>query len=154
VPAAFDEHHACACRDKRPLSAPHAILQNAAGSGAADKTRPASMDLRISMNALPSEPKRIRRFRLRLAGQIPRFPNDRKSLEILEAKSLSEILLHYVNWMSRYVAPRPRTVRIEATALNDPRWIALAPNIAAFLEKVRIGADLTPHLSLDVHTRG
>jgi hypothetical protein len=45
-------------------------------------------------------------------------------------------------------------VSIEAAAQVDPRWSAQAPAIAGFLDKVRRGDDLTPHLSLEPHTRG
>jgi hypothetical protein len=45
-------------------------------------------------------------------------------------------------------------VDVEPTATADPRWASLAPQITPFLEKVKKGKDLTPHLSLEPHTRG
>ena len=53
-----------------------------------------------------------------------------------------------------YVAPRPRKAIVEAEASTDPRWKVLQNDIDAFLEKVKRGDDLTPHLSLDPHTLG
>jgi hypothetical protein len=106
------------------------------------------------MTASPIEPKRIKKFRLSLAKGIPRFPNDKASLKVLEAKHLTDILVDYINWMVRYVAPRPRTVHVELSASNDPRWTSQSSQIAAFLEKVKKGDELTPHLSLKPHTRG
>lgn len=50
--------------------------------------------------------------------------------------------------------PRPRTVKIEATAQKDGRWVSLSGGITAFLNKVTRGDDLTPHLSLLTKTRG
>jgi hypothetical protein len=101
-----------------------------------------------------AESKRIRAFRLGLARQIPRFPNDRASLETLTAKSTGALLIDYANWAIRYVPPRQRTVVIEPQATQDPRWLQHKVNLEGFLDKVRRGEDLTPHLSLQPHTRG
>src|SRR5574341_978416 len=100
------------------------------------------------------ESKRVKKFRLSIVKQIPKFPNNKASLKKLEAKSLTSLLIDYANWASRLVAPRPRKVSIEPTATNDPRWKGLAAEITGFLDKVRKGEDLTPHLSLDAYTRG
>jgi hypothetical protein len=102
----------------------------------------------------PAESKRVRALRLGLAKQIPKFPNDKASLQSLERKPLGSLLIDYANWAIRYVAPRPRKVIIEPTASMDSRWKVLQKDIAAFLEKVKRGDDLTPHLSLEPHTRG
>lgn len=100
------------------------------------------------------EPKRIRKFRLEIAKQIPKFPNNRDTLALLEAKSLASLLIDYANWTFRYVPPRPRTVCIEPAVTADHRWSLLATETKALLEKIRLGADLTPHLSLKVHRQG
>lgn len=100
------------------------------------------------------ESKRVKAFRLEIAKEIPKFPNNKTTLQALEAASLASLLIHYNNWAIRYIAPRPRTVSIEATASTDPRWSTLTNEIAVFLNKVRNGEDLTPHLSLEPHTRG
>jgi hypothetical protein len=101
-----------------------------------------------------SEPKRIKAFRLGLAKQIPKFPNNKASLQALQAKPLGQMLIHYANWAIRYVPPRPRTVVVEPSALDDPRWNSLAPAIQRLLTKIRDADDLTPHLSLQPHRRG
>lgn len=100
------------------------------------------------------ESKRVRKFRLTLAREIPKFPNNKTSLQALEAKSLGSLLIDYANWASRYVAPRPRAVVVEAAAANDPRWQLFSNDIQALLKKVKMGDDLTPYLSLHPHTRG
>jgi len=100
------------------------------------------------------EPARIRKFRLELVKSIPRFPNDEKALLHMQQKHISSVLLDYVHWQARYVGTRPRRVEIEPVAKANPRWSAMAVAIEAFLEKVRRGVDLTPHLSLAPHTRG
>ena len=105
-------------------------------------------------NATATEPRRIKKFRSELIKAIPRFPNDRASLQHMQQKHLTDLLIDYINWRSRYVGQRPRTVLIEAAAQSDPRWTSHAAAIAAFLAKVRSGDDLSPHLSIEPHTRG
>jgi hypothetical protein len=100
------------------------------------------------------EPSRIKKFRLNLARQIPRFPNNRASLGALEAKSLGALLVDYVNWKIRYIAPRPRKVFVEPMASIDRRWACLSYKIERLLGSVDSGEDLTPFLSLKPHTRG
>ena len=100
------------------------------------------------------EPPRVRRFRLALVRAIPRVPNDRAALQHMEQKHLGDVLIDYVNWRSRFVGVRPRRVEIEPVATVDPRWQNMSTVVAHFLEKVRRGDDLTPHLSLAPHTHG
>jgi hypothetical protein len=104
--------------------------------------------------ATASEPPRIKRFRRELIAAIPRFPNTRASLSHMQQKGLPELLIDYTNWRSRYVGQRPRTITVEAAAQNDPRWSSHAAAIKSFLDKVKRGDDLTPHLSIEPHTRG
>lgn len=59
-----------------------------------------------------------------------------------------------MNWRSRYVGQRPRTISIEPDAERDLRWSANITRIEAFLDKVQRGDDLTPHLSIAPHTKG
>ena len=101
-----------------------------------------------------TESKRVKAFRIEIVKAIPKFPNDRASLQALQAKSLGSLLIDYANWMIRYIAPRPRTVVVESTASSDPRWQLFEADIHILLERVRMGDDLTPHLSLQPHTRG
>jgi hypothetical protein len=101
-----------------------------------------------------TESKRIKKLRAEIVKAIPRFPNDKASLQALEKKSLTSLFVDYANWAIRYVTPRPRQVQIETTASSDPRWQSLSNEITAFLNKVAQGGDLTPHLSLEPHTRG
>jgi hypothetical protein len=100
------------------------------------------------------ESKRVEAFRLEIAKKIPKFPNNRASLKALQSKSLGALLIDYGNWAIRYIAPRVRALAIEPTATADPRWKSLALEVQSMLDKVRSGADLTPHLSLQPHTRG
>jgi hypothetical protein len=104
--------------------------------------------------ASAAEPLRVKKFRLELVTTSPRVPNNRDSLQHMQQKRLSDVLIDYVHWRARYVGKRPRQVEIEAAAKAGPRWPAMATAIETLLEKVRNGDDLTPHLSLQPHTRG
>ena len=98
---------------------------------------------------------RVKNFRSWLVNAIPRVPNDRASKLHMQQKQLPELLIDYVNWRSRYVGQRPRTVTVEPATKADPRWSAHAAAIGAFIDKVRRGDDdLTPHLSIKPHTQG
>jgi hypothetical protein len=101
-----------------------------------------------------SESKRVRAFQRGLVNKIPRFPNDKGSLTAIQSASLVSLLIHYMNWAIRYVPARPRIVRIDSTASSDARWKKHQEAISLFLDKVTSGGDLTPYLSLEVHSRG
>lgn len=112
------------------------------------------MNTATATHAQAGEPPRAKKFRLELVKAVPRVPNDLGALRHMQQKHLGEVLIDYVNWRSRYVGIRPRRVEIEPAAQADPRWSAMSAAVAAFLEKVRRGDDLTPHLSLVPHTHG
>jgi hypothetical protein len=103
-----------------------------------------------------TESVRIRTFRLKIAREIPKFPNDNNNnaLSSLESESLATLMVHHTNWAVRCVSSHPRAVHVESTASSDSRWPMLKIEIESFLEKVKRGDDLTPHLSLAPHTRG
>jgi hypothetical protein len=113
-----------------------------------------SKSTKPTVQATAAEPRRIKKFRGELIKAIPRFPNDRASFLHMQRKHLADLLVDYINWRSRYVGQRPRIVSVEPAAQSDPRWGAHAASITAFLDKVRHGADLTPHLSIEPHTKG
>jgi hypothetical protein len=101
-----------------------------------------------------TESRRVKDFRLGLAKQIPRFPNDRTSRQVLQDKPLGPLLIDYANWCIRFVAPRPRAIMLESSATSDARWNALATKIEALLKKVEQGDNLTPYLSDKPRTHG
>jgi hypothetical protein len=98
--------------------------------------------------------KRIKALRRELIKAIPRFPNDKASLQAIKAKDLTDLLITYVGWRLRYVAPRQRTVTGQGRLASDPRAAVLQSNIDAFIKAVQAGDDLTPYLSLLPHTQG
>jgi hypothetical protein len=102
----------------------------------------------------PLESKRIKQLRLAIAKDIPKFPNDRDTLAILEAKPLGSLLIDYANWACRLIPPRRRKVTIEPTLTADPRWKTLTANTKALLERASCGDNLVPNLSLRAFRNG
>lgn len=100
------------------------------------------------------ESKRIRKLRGEVIKAIPKFPNNRETKEELEGMPLATLLIHYLNWMIRYVSVKPRRTTIEPAVTADPRWKLLRGQVNALLKKVRSGENLTPHLSIQPHKKG
>ena len=100
------------------------------------------------------ESKRMKNFRKWLINAVPRFPNDKATLALLEEKHLVDLLILFLNWRVRFVAPRKRAVSIEKAAAIDPRWTTLSARIDPLLNKVENGEDLTPYLSRKAISKG
>lgn len=100
------------------------------------------------------ESKRIKKLRGEVIKAIPKFPNNRETKEKLEGMPLATLLIHYLNWMIRYVSVKPRKTIIEPTVTVDPRWSLLRGQVNAFLDKVRSGENLVPYLSIQPHSKG
>jgi hypothetical protein len=100
------------------------------------------------------ESKRVKKLRFEMVKAIPKFPNARETKEMLEKEALTTQLVHYLNWVSRYVSLKPRRIVIEPTVTSDPRWKTLKPNIQALLAKARAGQDLGPNLSIKPNMKG
>jgi len=103
---------------------------------------------------LAIESKRIRNFRLKIAKEIPKFPNDKATLKALSEKSLGSLFIDYFNWIIRQIPSRQRKVIVEPTAYHDPRWKLHSKHIEPLLKKIEKGEDLTAYLSIKPHSRG
>lgn len=100
------------------------------------------------------ESKRIKKLRGEVIKAIPKFPNNRETKEKLEGMPLATLLIHYLNWMIRYVSIKPRKTIIEPTVTADPCWRLLRGQVNALLDKVRSGENLIPYLSIQQHSKG
>lgn len=117
-------------------------------------TKPNNSVNNNNLSKKTQESKRIKQFRLSIANSIPKFPNNKDTLALLESKSIGSLLIDYINWASRLIQPRPRKITIEPTLTSDHRWKTFAPNIEALFEKVRAGENLNPYLSLRAFNNG
>lgn len=106
------------------------------------------------MDQHANETPRVKKFRKYLIDSIPRFPNNKETLQALQAMRLTELLVTYLCWRVRMVGERPRQVKRAHLLDNDSRAQALKPNIDAFLGAVEAGDDLTPYLSLSAKSDG
>lgn len=100
------------------------------------------------------DPKRLAALKAELIKDVPRIPNDAASRAHAQSKDVLKLMIDYLNWKSRHVAMRPRTVRIEPEVQSDNRWAVDDTRITALLGKVTRGEDLTPHLSRAALTDG
>ena len=105
------------------------------------------------MTSLIENTKRVKAFQHNLIKCIPRSPNNRASLCAIESKTLTGLLIIYINWRLRYVACRPRKVTGLSTLDSDLRAVGLESNIKEFVKAVEAGRDLTPYLSW-IYKRG
>ncbi|MFJ5299224.1 hypothetical protein ACIQAL_22175 [Pseudomonas sp. NPDC088368] len=106
------------------------------------------------MDQFANESPRLKKFRKKLIATIPRFPNNKVTLQALQAMGLTELLVVYLGWKVRSVGMRPRQV-IRAHLLDkDPKATALMPNIEALFRAVEAGDNLTPYLSLAAKSDG
>ncbi|SFO57886.1 hypothetical protein SAMN05444065_1384 [Pseudomonas syringae] len=112
-----------------------------------------SLDVKL-MDQIETESKRLRRLKKDLIEAIPRFPNNKTTLLALQAMKLTDLLVAFLNWKVRLVGSRPRSVKQAHTLNFGSRAAALRPNIEAFLDAVRSGADLTHYLSLSAKSEG
>ncbi|MEE4575654.1 hypothetical protein V2L07_23045 [Pseudomonas alliivorans] len=106
------------------------------------------------MDQNETESKRVKKLKKDLVEAIPRFPNNKTTLQALQAMRLTELLAIFLSWKVRMVGIRPRRVKKVEILDTDPRTVALKPNIKALLDTVRSGGDLTPYLSLSAISEG
>ena len=98
--------------------------------------------------------KRVQKFRRDLVRAIPRIPNNKTSLQALQSKHLTDLLIIYLSWRFRNVAVRPRKVIGLSVLEKDHRARVLRKNIADFVEAVEAGAVLGPYLSHKARRQG
>ena len=81
--------------------------------------------------------KRIKKFRSEIISAIPRVPNNKESLQALQNKHLTDLLIVFINWQLSFIGQWERRVVIEDSAKNDTRWNLLKEQIEIFLDKVK-----------------
>jgi hypothetical protein len=97
---------------------------------------------------------RIRSFRDEIIKTLPRVPNNRLSLEEMQALPTRKLISAYVTWRMRYIPAKPRLVRLWSGGVTPMQFQAAKPKLFPLLKKVAAGDDLTPHLSELVGKKG
>lgn len=95
---------------------------------------------------------RLEEFRQWLVKEIPCEPAHART--DLAARSLSSLLIDYMNWRDRFVPQRARNVTTWDKFLCDPRALRIWPAIIKLAERITTGDDLTPFLSKDIKRYG
>ena len=100
------------------------------------------------------EIKRMKDFRGQMVKEIPIFPNDKPTRQMLLDMDFQDLLIRNLACRLRFIRQAKRDVIVDVTAKSDPGWSSLSKEIQFFLKKVTKGNDLNPHLSLKAQKKG
>ncbi|MBD8605166.1 hypothetical protein IFT80_21245 [Pseudomonas sp. CFBP 8771] len=106
------------------------------------------MDRKISAS------QRFKKLKRNLVEAIPRFPNNKATLQALQDMKFVPLLVTYLSWKVRLVEQRPRRVVRTKVLRSHEAFPRLRPNIDAFLAAVEAGEDLIPYLSSAAASEG
>jgi hypothetical protein len=109
--------------------------------------------IRLSTGQQTQSP-RLDALRSWLLRTIPCFPDTAEVREELAALSPYSLVAAYMNWVDRFIPPRPRRVMVwdGFWTRNNPR--SRSDDLNRIIETCRTGGDLTPYLSRRIHTQG
>jgi hypothetical protein len=96
--------------------------------------------------------QRLHAFHKKLTDLIPCEPEAARG--DLHRMSTPELLVRYLNWADRYVAPRPRNVRTWDGFLRHGSGELHREAVYELAKKIEAGDDLTPFLSDRIARRG
>ncbi len=99
-------------------------------------------------------PERIARFCTRIISSIPCKPETTETRAELEAMPLSQLILAYVNFADRFVAPRPRKVIYAPDFWTTRSARDHIDSVLQIEREIKNGADLEPRLSDKIHAEG
>lgn len=99
----------------------------------------------------PNERPRLTELRLDLANRLSKLSTDPALLEDLKTQSLETLLVGYVHWAVRAVAPRPRKVIVKQP--DDQNWRKMASKAAPLLKLAEDGGDVMPYVCFAPHLR-
>jgi hypothetical protein len=99
-----------------------------------------------------------KRARLSAESDLRRIVLDRMWLRkseyraTLAAMPTADLLIWHFNWIGRFVPPQPREVLRSKEISGNPDYLRHRADIDRLIAKIRIGIDITPHLSAQVRT--
>lgn len=91
-------------------------------------------------------PSRVQAFRDEIIRTTPKVPNMRQAIADLHAQPTRRLILTLLTCRMRLVPIKPRVVRIWCGGVKPCEFEAVKPKLRPFLQKVKIGKDLDPHL--------
>ena len=97
---------------------------------------------------------RIDELKHNLLERVPCFPDNDTVKRQLSSLGFSEVLLVYVNWVDRFVAPRPRDVIFAEEFWSNEKSKKYESTIRSLVSAITEGRDITAHLSEEIHTKG
>lgn len=119
---------------------------------------PKRIDLTFSQKVrdtmINSYSPRIEAFRSSMTHDLPRVPNNKNSLAILNAMPIQQVILAYITWRLRCIPSKPRKVSLWSGGVTPLQFQTAKSKLWPLLQKVEAGEDLTPHLSNLVMTKG
>jgi hypothetical protein len=105
-----------------------------------------------SIGMIDLDRPRLEEFRQWLIQAIPCEPAHARA--DLAARSLSSLLIDFMNWRDRFVSQRARNVTTWDKFFRDPRALRVWPAVIKLGQRIAAGDDLTPFLSKDIKRYG
>lgn len=99
-------------------------------------------------------PPRAEAFREEMIRLLPRAPNNRASLEAVQAMPTRSLIQAFVTWRMRLIPAKLRAVRFCPGGITPWQAQAWKGRLRPFLLKVAAGTNLAPHLSGHVMKKG
>ncbi|MBU6298445.1 MAG: hypothetical protein KJS68_09395, partial [Alphaproteobacteria bacterium] len=97
---------------------------------------------------------RIQAFRDEIIRLIPRVPNNKLTLQAMQAMPTRRLILAFITWRMRHIPSKPRRVSAWSGGVSRLELQLADRTLRPLLQKVKDGKDLTPHLSDLAKTAG
>lgn len=97
---------------------------------------------------------RLKRLKADLILAIPCAPEEARLKEELESKPLDYVIMHYLNWVDRWIATRKRAVLFAEDFWKTPMSDEILSGVSLLYRQVTDGEDLSLHLSHFTRTHG
>lgn len=99
-------------------------------------------------------PPRIRAFRDEIIRITPRVPNNKLTLQTMQAMPTHRLILAFITWRMRHIPAKPRRVSAWSGGVSRVDLQLAERALRPLLQKAKEGKDLMPHLSDLAKTAG